>query len=180
MTIPTKTESTRVEDRPVQTEPVEDRASQRLRFEQRQDGQLWALRGDEAKAVVVMRCFPWSEPTRFISLRDEDEKELALVEDPSELDPGSREALEQSLATAGFVLEIEHIFKCEDEVEIRNWEVLTCNGRRRFQTRLDDWPRELPGGGLLIRDVAGDLFQVREPERLDKKSRAVLWAFLDD
>jgi hypothetical protein len=162
-----------------QDEPRTDNSAV-LRCEQRQDGQLWAQRGEETRAVVVVRCFPWSEPRRFISLRDTEDDEFALVEDPSELEAASREALEQSLATAGFVLEIERILSCEEEVEIRTWEVLTCQGRRRFQTRRDDWPREIPGGGLLIRDVAGDLFQVREPEKLDKKSQAVLWVFVDD
>jgi hypothetical protein len=28
----------------------------------------------------------------------------------------------------------------------------------RFQTPRDEWPREVPGGGLLIRDVAGELY----------------------
>jgi hypothetical protein len=37
----------------------------------------------------------------------------------------------------------------------------------------------LPSGGLLIRDVAGDLYRLPEPETLDKKSRALLWAFVD-
>lgn len=42
----------------------------------------------------------------------------------------------------------------EEEVEAFAWTVATRQGPRRFQTRLDDWPSELPGGGLLIRDLA--------------------------
>ena len=151
-----------------------------LRLEQRRDGQLWARRDGQAKPVVVLRCFPWSEAQRFISLRDEDDEEFAFVADPGELDVASREALEESLATAGFLLEIERILSCDEEIEIRTWDVETRQGRRRFQTRRDDWPREIPGGGVLIRDVAGDLFIVREPEKLDRKSQALLWVFVDD
>ena len=150
-----------------------------LLLEQRHDGQLWAHRGGHSKPVIVVRCFPWSDSASYISLRDEDEEEFALVEDPRELDPASREALEQSLATAGFILEIERILSCDEEVEIRTWEVDTRQGRRRFQTRRDDWPRVVPGGGLLIKDVAGDLFIVSEPEALDRKSQSLLWVFLD-
>ena len=40
-------------------------------LEHRADGQLWATRGAEERAVRVRRAFPWSEPGRFISLRDE-------------------------------------------------------------------------------------------------------------
>ena len=52
-------------------------------------------------------------------------------------------------------------------------------GARLFQTHLDDWPRVLSSGGLLIRDVAGDLYHIAAPEALDKKSRELLWAFVD-
>lgn len=150
-----------------------------LRLERRIDGQLWAMRAGREVPVWIVRCFPWTESGRFISLRDHEEDEFALVRDIADLDAGSREALARSLAEAGFVLEVEAVMKCEEEVEIRNWEVHTRQGLRTFQTSRDDWPREMPGGGLLIRDVAGDLFFVRDPAALDAKSRERLWAFVD-
>ncbi len=36
-----------------------------------------------------------------------------------------------------------------------------------------------PHGGLLIRDLAGDLYHLGKPEQLDRKSRELLWAFVD-
>ncbi len=150
-----------------------------LMLEWRSDGQLWALCGDEARSVYVRRCFPWSEPTRHISLRDGDENEVALVRDVADLRPKSREALERALAAAGFVLQIVRIESIEEEVEIRNWKVGTRQGPRCFQTRLDDWPRTVPGGGLVIRDVAGDLYFVADPAALDRRSRDLLWVFVD-
>lgn len=150
-----------------------------LSLEQRSDGRLWAVRGDEERAVWVRRCFPWSEPTRYLSLRDGDEEEFALVRDPADLDDASREALEGALALAGFVFEITRVLEIEEEVEIRRWRVETRQGPRSFQTRLDDWPRTLPHGGLLIRDVTGDLYHLGRPAALDRHSRALLWAFVD-
>jgi hypothetical protein len=114
-----------------------------------------------------------------VSLRDDDEEEFALVADLADLDPTSRSALEAALAEAGFVFVVTAIRDVEEEVEIRAWKVDTLQGPRRFQTRLDDWPRELPGGGILIRDVAGDLYHVPEPKALDRRSRQLLWAFVD-
>jgi hypothetical protein len=55
----------------------------------------------------------------------------------------------------------------------------TAQGPRQFQTHTDAWPRELPGGSLLLRDAAGDLYLVRDPSRLDEASRSHLWAFVD-
>jgi hypothetical protein len=37
----------------------------------------------------------------------------------------------------------------------------------------------LPHGGLLIRDLAGDLYHLGAAERLDKHSKELLWAFVD-
>ena len=143
------------------------------------DGRLTVRSGEHGVPVRLRQCFPWSEPHRHISLRNEEDEEVLLVEDPALLDADSREALEQALAEAGFVLDVTRVAEVEDEVEIRQWTVDTIHGRRSFQTHLDDWPRSLPGGGLLIRDVAGDLYRLRDPASMDKKSRELLWAFID-
>ena len=104
---------------------------------------------------------------------------MALVRDLDELEPESRRALEASLAEAGFVLEVESVESVEDEIEIRTFHVRTRQGPRRFQTLRDEWPRPMPGGGILLRDVAGDLYLVRDPAKLDRTSRDRLWALLD-
>lgn len=147
-----------------------------VRLERGRDGRMWAHRADASAPVRPHRCFPWSAPGRFISLRDEGREEFALVVDPADLDRDSREVLEQELATAGLVLEIIQVLDIDDEVEIRTWSVLTRQGPRKFQTRLDDWPREVPGGRLLIRDVSGDLYCVEDREALDRRSSRLLWA----
>ena len=143
------------------------------------DGQLLAHLGGKWIAVRLRQCFPWSEPGRHVSLRDDEDEEVALVEDPATLAPESRRALERAVAEAGFVLEVTRVVDVEEEVEIRQWTVETKHGRRCFQTHLDDWPRALPMGGLLIRDVAGDLYRLPAPHTLDERSRELLWAFVD-
>ena len=143
------------------------------------DGRLRATRDGVECVVHVRRCFPWSEPGRFLSLRDDEGEEFALVADPHELDPGSRRVLEEALAQAGFVFAVSAVLEIDEEVELRNWHVRTQQGERRFQTRLDEWPRALPDGGFLVRDVCGDLYRFGDPARMDKRSRSLLWAFID-
>lgn len=150
-----------------------------LVLRQRADGRLIALKDGKAIAVKVRQLFPWSEPRRHLSLRDDDDAEIALVDDQSALDETSRAALENALAAAGFVLEITSVVEIDEEVEIRHWAVETKQGRRTFQTHLDDWPRVLPSGGRLIRDVGGDLYHLADPTQMDKRSRELLWAFVD-
>ena len=143
------------------------------------DSRLVAVLGERSVPVKLRQCFPWTEPTRHISLRDSEDTEVALVEDPASLDDESRQALELALAEAGFVLEVTRVLDIDEEIEIRQWKVETKQGMRSFQTHLDDWPRVLPSGGLLIRDVAGDLYRLADPSTMDKKSRGLLWAFVD-
>ena len=150
-----------------------------LRLRTGADGRLLAAVEGDVDGVRLRQCFPWSDPHRHFSLRDDEECEVAFVEDPALLEPESRRALEHALAVAGFVLEIIRVVEIDEEVEIRQWTVETAHGPRSFQTHLDDWPRVLPGGALLIRDVAGDLYRLPEPRQLDQKSRELLWAFVD-
>jgi hypothetical protein len=143
------------------------------------DGRLLARIAASWVTVRLRQCFPWYEPGRHVSLRDDGDEEVALVDDPAALPPESRRALERALAEAGFVLEVTRVLEIEEQVEIRQWTVETKHGKRSFQTHLDDWPRVLPMGGLLIRDVAGDLYRLPAPETLDPRSRELLWAFVD-
>jgi hypothetical protein len=150
-----------------------------LFLERRKDGQLWARVNGTETTVRVHRCFPWSEPDQFLSLRDSEHREVAMVTHLDDLNRSSREALSAALVEAGFVLRIRRIARVDEEVEIRKWKVETEQGPRSFQTRLDDWPWEVPGGGVVIRDVAGDLYHMPDPEAMDEKSRELLWAFVD-
>ena len=159
--------------------PRRARESQRMRLGRKSDGQLVVVRGSVETPACVCPCFPWSQPTRYLSLRDYDEDEIGFVGDLAELDPASRRALEQGLVEAGFVLEVVSIDSIEEEIEIRAWRVETRQGPRSFQTARDEWPREMPGGGLLVCDVAGDLFYVPDPSKLDARSQDLLWAYAD-
>jgi hypothetical protein len=144
------------------------------------DGQLRASHpGEEERAVRVHRCFPWSQPGGYLSLLDDEDEEFALVRDVAGLDAGSRRVLEEALVEAGFVLEVSEIEDVVEEVEIRTWRVRTKQGPRTFQTKLDDWPLEVPGGGIVVRDVAGDLYHIAKPGEMDARSKKWLWAFVD-
>lgn len=144
------------------------------------DGRLEASLGRRSAVVTPVRCFPWSAAASFISLRDQEQEEFALVKDLATLDSDSRHALEACLAAAGFVFEIDRIIDVVEEVEIRTWKVSTRQGQRTFQTARDAWPRQLPDGGYLVRDVSGDLYRIPPSEGLDARTRRHLWAFVDE
>lgn len=151
-----------------------------LRLERRPDGRLWALRDGEERPVSARRLFPWSREGEHISLRVPENEEFTLLRAAEGLSRSSRHALGDALALAGFVFEVTRVLAVKEEIEIRVWRVRTRQGTRAFQTRIDEWPREVPGGGMLIRDVAGDLYHVPEPRALDRASQELLWAFANE
>ena len=146
----------------------------KLSLRKRNDGQLWAKVNGQETAVKINCCFPWSNPYEYISLIDKDDEEVALIYQLNDIDESSREAVKWALSESSFVIEVTSVISLRDEFEIRSWKVQTKAGYRRFQTKLDEWPQIIPGGGILIRDVCGDLFHFENPEVLDRKSQDLL------
>src|SRR5919107_6405714 len=68
------------------------------------DGRLHVTVAGRCVPVRLRQCFPWSEPGLHLSLRDDEDREVAIVDDPALLEPESRRALEQALAEAGVVV----------------------------------------------------------------------------
>ena len=153
--------------------------TKQIQLERDEHGRLSLIRDGEDIPVTACPCFPWSHPDSFISLRDTDQKEMALLSHLSDLSTESNDALRASLMEASFMLTITKIDSIDKEFELRNWHVQTKQGSRRFQTRLDDWPRPLRLGGSVIHDVAGDQYHLPPLSNLDSKSRDLLWPLLD-
>ena len=150
-----------------------------IRLGRGEDRTLRVLGDEDGTSVNVRRCFPWEEPMKFLSLCDKDGNEVALIEDLANLDSDSRQVMEEQLSIVGFTLAVSRIASVEKEIEIRNWTVEVNGVNRTFQTELDEWPRRLSDGTVLIRDVAGDLYTIRRPEELDKHSHNELASLLE-
>jgi len=139
---------------------------------------LWLAHGGRRVRVKPVRCFPWSSPGELVSLRDERGREELLVESLGELDAASARALASALLDTGFVLEVCRVHSIEEDYEMRIWHTETRQGKRTFQTKLDEWPWAAPDGGHLVRDLAGDLFRLPPLDTLDEKTRRWLWAYV--
>lgn len=150
-----------------------------IRIRRAPDGQLLLHRDDATIPVRVRRCFPWTHPRGWISLCDTEGAEALLLPDLSVLSPDSAAALSDELNLIDRTFVITRIHACTKEIELRCWEVDTEQGPRMFQTELDEWPRCFGHGGVLIRDLHGDLYTVPDPEALDPDSKKRLWMLLD-
>jgi len=158
-------------------EPEE--ATRRRRLERDADGRLWFIENEARTSVRVTICFPWSQPDRLYSIRNGENEEVWFVEDPDKLDESSAAALRAAVEEVHFSFSVVRITDVHPEQELRVWKVETEQGARQFQTKLDDWPRPIPGGGWVLRDLAGDLYVIADPKVLDAKSAQLLAAFID-
>lgn len=139
------------------------------------DGRLALQTETGPEAVQISRCFPWTAPGQFLSLRNTEGEEKLFLKSTDELDPASRKILETEIAQSSDTFQIESIQSLKKEIELRCWEVTTRQGTRSFQTELDEWPRELPDGTFLVEDLFGDLYIVPALDKLDPVSRKCFW-----
>lgn len=156
-----------------------------IKLRRRSDGRLTLMPADEsngatATPVKVVRCFPWSLPTRYISILDDKNKELFLLENLEALeDKVSRELLVNEISERTYLPQIQKIDAIEDEIDLFKWRVQTKSGERAFFTRRREIPREVAGGQVVLKDISGDRYVIESIDALDEKSRNWLWLYLD-
>lgn len=141
-------------------------------------GRLTILHEDEWVYVEMRPCFPWRRPREYLSLRNDEKEELALVRHLNDLDDESRTAIEAALEEAQFAFTVTGIEAIEKDFEIRIWNVRTLSGPRTFTTKLEDWPEQQGDGRVVIRDLSGDIYVIENLQQMDRKSRDLLWAFV--
>jgi len=154
-------------------------SNDRIDLQFRDDGHLLLQQGEQQVMVTAKSCFPWSQPGQHISLRNDSHEELAYVAKLEDLSEASRKALEQALLAGEFTFEIQKIHSLRSQFDLRIWEVETEQGPRKFQIKLDDWPYRFADGSILVKDLSGDLYSIKNPDALDAESRKRLWAFRD-
>ena len=102
----------------------------------------------------VARCFPWSLPETYISIRDKDGKEIALLNSADELDPASRKVVLRELQEKVFAPKILRV-DCKEEFGVTSFTAETDRGMVTFQIRSRDDVRVLSGTRALFRDADG-------------------------
>ncbi len=156
-------------------------ASRVSRIERNQLGQLVVhLDGaaDPVTDAVAARCFPWTIPDAYISLRTRDGKEVALLKTLADLDDASRRVLENELRDKVFNPRIRCITAHTREFGITSITAETDRGRVTFQIRSRDDIRMLSATRMVFRDADGITYEVADLAALDPASRRFLEAYL--
>lgn len=123
--------------------------------------------------VDPVRCFPLTDPSRFVALLDPEGREVALIESLDDLDGPTRRLVEDELALREFVPVVYRIVSAPSDIP-SEWEVETDRGRTRFTLNSDDDVRRLGPHRALIVDSRGLRYHVPDVRALDATSRRAL------
>ncbi|MBN2394687.1 MAG: DUF1854 domain-containing protein [Anaerolineae bacterium] len=133
--------------------------------------------------VVLRACFPVSDNTEFLSVRDATDEtvpELGIIEDWSRLPPESRAAVAAELGLHYFVPEIKQVFNVKEELGFLYWTVETDKGRKEFVMRnsVIHYAREVVPGHWLLIDVNEARYEILDVAALDARSQKLVQQFL--
>lgn len=130
--------------------------------------------GEPMRPLRAYRGFPVTAVDDFISLKDADEEEVALVRRVSDLDRDSRRVLEAELERSYFTATITKVEAIDEEYHIPTWTVTTDRGPRRFELRSSRRDVRVLGWRVLIRDADGNRYEIPDLGQLDQASRAIV------
>ena len=131
--------------------------------------------------VSVHRCFPFSDPGRYISIREPegDGKEIGLIEELGALPRETQEMLEEQMALRYFIPQISRIKSIKEEYGYSYWDVTTDRGVCRFTVRMGGGSVYSIGGGrYLINDIDGNRFEIPDLNKLSSREVRELDLFI--
>ena len=131
--------------------------------------------------VAVHRCFPFSDPSRYISIRepDNDGREIGLILDLKDLSEETQSILEEQMALRYFTPHIWQIRDLKEEYGYSYWEVGTDKGACRFTVRMGAGSVYPIGPNrYLVNDLDGNRFEIPDLYRLTPREIKKLDLFI--
>ena len=105
--------------------------------------------------VFIYRTFPDSEPERFLSVREADEKakEIGLIEDLKQFEPEQMQMIREQLDMRYYMPVIQKVLEVKDEYGYAYFQVETNYGRCRFAVQM---------GGSNVLHMGGWRYQITD------------------
>jgi len=133
--------------------------------------------------VVLRSCFPVSKEQVYLSARDasdEEQPELGIIEDWTQLREQDRQAVAAELSLHYFVPKIKRVCKIKDELGFLYWTVDTDKGAKEFVMRnnIIRYAREVSPGHWLLIDVNEARYEISDINALDRHSQRLVRQFL--
>ena len=152
----------------------------KLRFFKQKGVLRLTIEGEQSYwKVSVYRCFPLTDPDKYISVRDAMYREIGLLCDLSELDSGSQKVVKEELERRYLVPIIVRILSIKERMGMLLWEVETERGTRRFLTRASQEGLEQPDPNrCILVDLDGNRYYIPDITALDPISFSLLKKWL--
>lgn len=130
------------------------------------------IQGQVCYLRIITRCLmPLSNPTSYISLAVDEDTEIGILVDPSQLDPESLKILREELDKRYFTPVIQKVYQVKEQFGIHEWEVQTERGRAKFSVRgLNQNVKQVPPARLFVTDVRGNRYDIPDYRDLDAQS----------
>ena len=139
---------------------------------------LTAADGETHDGVMPVRAFPVQAPQEGYSLVTTDGKEVAWIDRLDDLPGAVRALVEEELGGREFMPEISRIVGVTSFATPCTWSVATDRGDTEFVLRGEEDIRRIGGDTLLVSDIHGIHFLIRDAQNLDKHSKKILDRFL--
>jgi len=150
------------------------------KFEKTQGGFITlSYNGVFYERVKIIRLFPFTDPDRYLSVRDGNENEIGVIEDLAQLPEETAALIKAQLELYYFTPVIEKIIGIKDEYGYAYFHVMTDRGECKFTINMGaNAVSKLTETRLLITDLDGNRFEIPDVLALTVKEQRKLDLFL--
>lgn len=129
--------------------------------------------------IFLHRAFPFDYPYSYISVLDEESKELGIISDIDAMGEKIAAMLKAELDRKYYTPIIREILSLKDKFGFSYWKVRTDEGELTFTLR-DTFQSLLKVGGtrIFVNDIDGNRYEIPNIEELDRKSYRRIELFL--
>lgn len=125
------------------------------------------------------RLFPLTGLEKYITLLDQEGKEVAVIRNLSTLPPSERKTIEECLAEYYLIPHVSQILSCEEKYGVLTLKTVTDRGNVTIEIRnILHGLKLIHGSRVLLRDNNDNRYEIPDLDRLDRKSRVMIDAFL--
>ena len=136
---------------------------------------------DGQKTVLshIVSIYPISNKTEFLALRDQQGKEVGILDSMGKLDHDSKKIVWEELERSYFLPRIKDIHAINEKLSVLTWEVSTDRGFRAFQVRN---PRKnvraVTNRRFIVKDVDGNRYEIRNIVNLPARAQTLIAEFI--
>ena len=143
------------------------------------NGLLYAAVNGEEKRVTLFRQFPFDLLWEYISVLDEEMREVGIIRNISSFDEETSVLLEKELKKRYYTVTVTAILSVKERFGNSYWQVRTDEGVVKFTLR--DTMRSISsvnGTRVFFTDVDGNRYEIPDLSVLDVKSRKSLELYI--